>query len=232
MNLGLGGMLVVKDKNLFSQIKKSNEVIPNLNSIKIVSVVFQLFAEAYLCKPNLLRFYGFYTKLRILCQKIFKLPSPFLDEDYGSTSKCLSYPYPAKIPNLIAKIGIKQIQNLPSRIFDRKAKVSLIVNKIENNFALTHSIDYNKLLPNVNFLRLIYVSSDVESDINKLKKILNKNDFWFNSPVIAREDNLEDYNYHFNSCKNAEFVSEHIINIPIPDSMKSIKKLLRLLNKL
>ena len=158
--------------------------------------------------------------------------SPFLDEDYHS-SPSFGYPYPAKMPSFIAKLGIKELE-----LWDQTAQVRKdflcellsIFKKFRFNNAIPASYFDSKreIIP----LRLAWSQKDGAQVRKKLSGFIDVSWTWFMQPIVAVNEPLEQYGYKWESCPNSELVGPNMINLPCNIDPKWSNQLNKIYKKL
>jgi hypothetical protein len=132
-------------------------------------------------------FYWFGKFLNAVLSKL-KIMTYFLDESISNLKDIRKYPYPAKLSNILANIGISQISMLDSNIVNRKNIVKYY-NKILN----IYSDDYINDNQNI-FLRYSFLIKNREYWENRFSSKIDLS-IWFKTIASGKNDNLDEIGY-------------------------------------
>jgi dTDP-4-amino-4,6-dideoxygalactose transaminase len=202
INTGQGGMVSINNPRLKEKYEALYNDIEYFDE-RFTKGMARTFIINYLVHKPLFHkigryFYAIISRLKLLTyipeEFIYKLPK--------------NYPYPAKLSNILAKIGISQINKLNDNIDYRKSIAKQINSKLK-------IFDEECINTKENiFLRYSFLVKNRDS---WEKKFRNKIDLgiWFKTPIAGLEWNeLHKVHYKIESCPNAEYASKHILNIP------------------
>ena len=125
-----------------------------------------------------------------------------------------NYPYPAKLPPFLAKIGIYELERWNK---EKNARVELFKKYLD----ICIEYEYAQYLPKAYFdkslqivpLRFVFNHPDAIHLRKKASKYLDVDGFWFLKPIVACE-NPSDFGYVYGSCHVAERFGEEVINFP------------------
>lgn len=126
--------------------------------------------------------------------------------------------YPRRMSGILCKVGLWQIKRLQHDIAHRRAKVALLEEILPEFGASLPIYDREKCGPSyLNFPILV-------DDREKWRKALQRLHIWANGylrdPLEPPETRCHEINgYKWGACPNAEFVSGHILNIPLNRTM-------------
>ncbi len=219
-----GGMVLTDDEELAKKIKKIYMQSPFLPKLTILRVLFTFISENFLWNPHL-AFIG-----RWIVALFWKFPFFFfLDEN--KIQRPTNYPYPARLSNIQAKIGIRQMEKLEINISFRR-KISKEYDKIFDLYK--EQFENNTNTKKHTFLRYTFLINDLENIKyfrNKYRKYVYLGD-WFNSISHGRTDSLDKINYTIRDCPIAEYVSRHNVNLPTHQKINDTKIMLELANEL
>ena len=201
INTYLGGMVTTNNKNLAKKIELISMKTKNLSSASRFHLGLSFVIEYLYFLPKLLWF-G-----RSLHALISKLHLNFNFRDELLIKKPRKYPYPCKITDIQAKIGVSQLCSLEKNVKHRQ-NLALI---LENNIGW-YKLDEPEF-SNYSWLRYSFLVKDREKFEKKFFKHFDLG-VWFNTIFQGRKNNFMDLGYIENSCPNAEFAAKHIVNFP------------------
>lgn len=136
--------------------------------------------------------------------------------NYRDTALPLEYPFPARLPDVLARIGLSQLDHLEENLAHRKMIARRFENILEANpraFADRASraawLRYPFLLEN----RAVF-----------LKKVQKYHDLgiWFTSVTHCRSDHFEAVGYTPGSCPVAEAITSRVVSIPTHQRMMGL----------
>ncbi|MBF0300712.1 MAG: hypothetical protein HQK51_18505 [Oligoflexia bacterium] len=145
----------------------------------------------------------------------------FFNNDYTKPSNDIDidpierYPYPAKMPAFLCKIGLVELQRWER---ERALRVKLLNNYI--NVFKQHGLE--RYLPKCYFdetlnmapLRFVFYGENFYKLQNLLKKYIDLNWTWFKSPIICCPDDIHNLGYNQGECPVSEEIGKTIINLP------------------
>jgi dTDP-4-amino-4,6-dideoxygalactose transaminase len=124
--------------------------------------------------------------------------------NYEEVKKPDSYPYPARMSNIQAKIGVSQIESLAENIQHRNDIFSKY-REIFGDFKLTNTSSAP--------LRFVLEVRNRDEWIESLSPVLQV-ETWFDSCAQGKRNNLWEIEYTDGECPVAEKVESRIINLP------------------
>ena len=217
INTGLGGIVSVNNEKYFDSFEKYYEDIPFLSEEYTKKIARTFIINLFTLNPYIYWVGKFtnavLTKLQVMTY--------FLDEQFTDLNEIKKYPYPAKLSNIFAKIGISQIRHLDDNIDNRKNIV-----KYYNGLLKIYSDDYINDDKNI-FLRYSFL---VKNRDYWEKRFSSKIDLsiWFKTIASGKNDRFDEIGYSKSTNKVSEYVCEHIFNLPTHNKIKPerLKKLL------
>ncbi len=223
INTFTGGLIYSKNSLLIEKLRFIQNQSPDLSIKKQIAIFKRLKIERKFSNPK-----RYYNLIRLnLIYHLIGGTSPFLDQDFGvrENLKC-DYPYPAKLPSFLAKIGIEQVENWDLVSKERKMNFSAIIEVIKNS-------NSSKFLPNAYFdtnlniipLRVVWSESNGPNIREKLSSFLHVEWTWFLFPIIVTKESLENYGYFSGMCPNSESLGIGMINIPCNHHKADVKLL-------
>lgn len=233
LNSMVGGGVYTKDPVIYDNIKKIQKTSGCLNHNQVISLV-----EMYIKEKNdqlkskvVLLFSEYKRLLRNIITRLFRISKRIsfdLNNDFSSdvSQKC-DYPYPAKMPQELAFLALRSLDDYKRNILKRKEfarKTIAVVSEKEHipNIFFDSNAD---IVP----LRVPYILK------NKTKRdysFLNIEWVWFQRPIVATSENLKNFGYKAGACPNSEEIGNSIMNIPIYYDLNKQEVILEKLNSL
>jgi dTDP-4-amino-4,6-dideoxygalactose transaminase len=220
INTGLGGIVSVNNPIYIKSFSRLYEELPYISKDYTKKIALTFIINLITLNPI---FYWFGKFLNAVLFKL-KVTTYFLDEPYIDKKSIIKYPYPAKLSNIFAKVGINQIQHLDINLKNRKNIV-----KYYNNILNIYSDEYINNHQNI-FLRYSFL---VKNRDYWEKRFSSKIDLsiWFKTIASGKSNNFEEINYKVGSNRISEYVCEHIFNLPTHNNIE-VKRLEKLLKEL
>ena len=160
--------------------------------------------------------------INILIRKDF-LYNPYLDNDFLNSFEA-RYPYPARYPNFLSSIGILCLDNFNKVSQMRKNNIRFYIKRFSKYPTVIEiNKNYFNNLENIETNRFIILHPKGKKIRNKLSSFIRSNLMWFKKPIEAGYDDLSKYGYTIGDCKNAEEISEKIINLPLDINRKQVE---------
>lgn len=218
---GWGGAVCINNQELIQKIEGFTLERPCLSIRKSMQRSLQVALSYFLYHPLIYAF-GKYIISRLFKMGLFRHSTQ--KEEYETR---IPDDYFCAMPDVHWRVAFNQLRKLPEIISQNK-KVSrtyaqvLINNGIKNVYSAdTNWIRYPILIKNR--ANIIKYFADYGIEVGQ----------WFNGVIHPFPENYKKYNYSSEICPNAEFVSKHIINLPvhIRISKNDIKKTAVLLNR-
>lgn len=217
INTGLGGIVSVNNELYIDKFDEFYYSVPFLNEsiTKKISITFIL--NLITLNPHI---YWFGKFLNVVLSKL-NILNYFLDEAFTNIEMIGKYPYPAKLSNIFAKVGISQIKKLDSNLDNRK-NLSKYYNKILNIYSDEYLNDDQNI-----FLRYSFLLKNREYWEEKFSSKIDLS-IWFKTIASGKNDNFEEIGYKVGTNKTSEYVCEHIFNLPTHNQInpEKLKKLL------
>ncbi|NLD47000.1 MAG: aminotransferase, partial [Clostridiaceae bacterium] len=216
INTIIGGFLFTRDKDLFNKIQSINQKIPHLSKEHQYRLFSRMLFEKKYCNP------ANYPRVMILeylqmVKKSFYSDSIFLENDYCNPliSNPGDYPYPAKMPPFLAKLGLFEIERWES---ERKRRKNLL----EGYLQIAKQLGFDTCLPKAYFadnidivpLRFVFRCEQYDDIIRNMSRYVDTNWIWFREPIICCPDGVESLGYKNGSCSLSETIGQTIVNWP------------------
>jgi len=136
--------------------------------------------------------------------------------------------YPRRLAGILCRIGELQVYRLKEDVKKRNEKAAFLAEILPKFGARVPSYDLDQCYPS--FVKYPFLVEDRERWIKALNKLRLANSTWLNDPLHPRETRCHLENrYEWGSCPNAEYASQHILNLPVGRSV-SFSMLARLKN--
>jgi dTDP-4-amino-4,6-dideoxygalactose transaminase len=217
INTGLGGIVSVNNTKYINNFNTYYSDLPFLNKKYTQKITYTFILNLITLHPS---FYWLGKFLNAIFSKL-KIMTYFLDEAITNLKDIKDYPYPAKLSNIFANIGISQIDNLGSNLDNRKTMV-----KYYNEILNIYSEDYICDSQNI-FLRYSFLIKNREYWENRFSSKIDLS-IWFKTIASGKNDNFDEIGYKVGTNRVSEYVCKHIFNLPTHNKIRPerLKKLL------
>ena len=216
INTLAGGILYSNNTDLVELVRKNYGRSGIISVSKKKMMFFYFLLERIFSHPYLSgQLKRLFDKIFFGIISIFKLPNPFLIDDYGPTENKSDYDYPSSMPSFLAWIGIQEIRKWPQTEIIRRTHQAELHYLLKNKFGKLVLAKNEETL-----LRIVFHCDQFSQIKNKLSKFIDVKAFWFNSPIISTAFQLEDFGYFPGASRKSEYIAARIINIPILDKRK------------
>lgn len=203
ISTGTGGIVTTSDHTLAAALRAIHDRAPFLAPSRIRLMLLAFVCEAVLLHP---RAGAAGRHLYSLLWKLGLRRGFFLDE--LEVTKPCRYPYPARLSNAQARIGLSQLLSLPQNLDWRRSLARLFDAEIGACAGLLAE-DFS----NHAFLRYSFTVEDREQWENHFDDVLDMG-VWFTSVVHGRDRDLDHVGYRMGSCPIAEAAARHCVNLP------------------
>jgi dTDP-4-amino-4,6-dideoxygalactose transaminase len=136
----------------------------------------------------------------------------FLDE--LKTTKPTEYPYPARLGNAQARIGLSQLELLPENLAWRRHVAALYEDALGAYAGIVDRDGSNHA-----FVRYVFLAADRTAWQTRLEDFVDMG-VWFTSIAHGRERGLETIGYREGSCVVAEHAARRCVNLPTYPRLK------------
>jgi dTDP-4-amino-4,6-dideoxygalactose transaminase len=201
INTHLGGMAVTDNDALAARLRRVQAEAPFLDTNLTRRLIRSFLLEYFLFAPRVL-WLG-----RTMHTVLARLDFLFYFFDELKTTKPTEYPYPCRLSSAQAQLGLSQLENLQGNLAHRRQIANWLEQKIRWNGMSSDQIDEST------WLRYSFLVKDRA----KFQRCFSKHfdlGIWFTSVVEGRMKDLEEVGYHPGSCPVAEYVVQHIVNLP------------------
>ena len=222
INTGLGGFVSVNNKSYIKNFDNYYNELPFLDEKYTKKITYTFILNYLTLNPNI---YWIGKFLNLVLGKLGVL-TYFLDEQYTDKNSIKKYPYPARLSNIFAKLGISQLNNLSSNLNYRKK-----VAKYYNSILKIYSDNYINDSKNI-FLRYSFL---VKNRDYWEKRFSSKIDLsiWFKTIASGKNSNFNEIGYQLGTNEVSEYTCKYIFNLPTHMQIKpeKLEKLLLELKK-
>ena len=209
LNTLIGGMVYSRDQKLIASIRSIQQQCGELPVKKQRLLYQRLLIERKYCNPKK---YGRMALIDPIVRLLNGKMSPFLDEDFGIGGGD-GYPYPAKLPAFIARLGMLEIARWPKIVEQRKQVLSGMLSALEESGGVV-PIPYRDNRLDIVPLRLAWHAENGEAIRRSMPGFLDVSWIWFMTPIVAAKESLDTLGYRLGSCPVAESIGAKMINLP------------------
>lgn len=218
---GTGGMVTTDDEALAAAVAAIYRRSPFLSAGRVRMGLLAFAADAVLFHPRI-AVVGTYVQ-RLLWTRFLRR-GMFSDE--LSLAKPASYPYPARLSNTQALIGLRQLAKLPENLERRRRTAEQYESEIGACGGLLEASYANHA-----FLRYTFAVQDRKEWEERFEDLFDVW-VWFTSVAHGRDHDLELIDYTPGSCPVAERAAEQCFNLPThtriaPDRILDLLRRLR-----
>lgn len=227
LNTFLGGLLYSENTELLKKVKQHQRKCAQLSLPKKRAIFSQLIFEEKYNNARAKKCTLFIDRVRSAKRRVFRQPSPFLDDDFGG-KKNNDYEYPSLMPTFIAQLGLFELDKWSVVENTRRAILAAFVEQVRiygiTDWLPSAYVDKrNYIVPN----RLVLIAPFSVNEVVNLKKRIDLDGFWFTSPLQGLQGDLETCNYTVGSCPMAESIARKVINLPCLGSVEASNVMLR-----
>lgn len=212
INTGLGGIVAVNNPDFIQKFSDYYDTLPYLNKQLTRNIAKTFLLNFITLHPSVYWIGKFLnaglTKLGLMTY--------FLDEKFTHLKSIKGYPYPAKLSNICAKIGISQFQDIEKNITHRK-KTAHYYNEILGIYPDEYIEDEKNI-----FLRYSFLIHNRDFWEERFSSKIDLS-IWFKTIASGRIDNFEEIGYLSGSNTVSENVCVHIFNLPTHQQIKPEK---------
>ncbi|MFZ5866712.1 MAG: aminotransferase class I/II-fold pyridoxal phosphate-dependent enzyme [Thermodesulfobacteriota bacterium] len=214
-----GGMVTTDNAELASRVGRIQSQTPFLSEQAIRATLRTFILEYLLLDPRVC-LVGSYLYAWLASRG--KL-AYFYDET--DLVKPTAYPYPARLSNAQALIGLSQLAMLNENIAWRRNLA-----RIYDGIIGAHRMDSGADLSDHAFLLYTFRVANQHAWVEHLSSALDSA-IWFTSVCQGRDANLEEVGYEPGSCPSAEEATRHCMNLPTHPRVRRPKLLTKLLKQ-
>jgi dTDP-4-amino-4,6-dideoxygalactose transaminase len=228
INTLMGGILYSSAKENLRDVRDIQFSSANFSNKKKIVIIIYFIAERIFSKPYLQGIWQVIQRIILKSLDSLGLPSPFLNNDTTPRTTVGDYAYPSRYPAFLAFIGLQELKNWQTKSLSRRQNYLALLSSLSSRNIFSQ-IETSTTVP----LRLVFYS-DSNSEKTKiiLRKFIDVDSSWFQSPIINTVCAPVEFGYFLGNSRNSEYLSERIINIPISDSQKFNSQLIKRIEKL
>jgi perosamine synthetase len=179
-----------------------------------------------LLSPRLSVMEIFVVKLKI--PKVYGILKYDLQEYQCAVRSDLFHPYPARLPNLMAYVGIIQLKRLEADLAHRRMLADFLERNLSSIGIQVPEFEHNRASPSWN--RYPFMTENRNAWIKACRKSGLSLGNWLNDPIYPIGSDYKKVGYVKGMCPNAEKAAKLVCNIPV-DRRVSINRLKLLLRK-
>ena len=231
LNTLVGGFLYTRDEALSAKVRTTCEAAPPLSQDHQSRLFQQFLFERHYYRPENYRRRLARQYLGALTKKIWGAGRQpvFMEKDYNKPLPYdaeAEYPYPAKMPPFLARLGLIELARWGQERLRRKEL-------LQDYLCLTRGGGWGHYLPrayenrqvDIVPLRFVFTHPEARKLTGKMSKFIDVSWTWFRSPIICT-DSIEAFGYANGSCPRAEKIGSEIINWPCVVSQEWRQQLL------
>jgi dTDP-4-amino-4,6-dideoxygalactose transaminase len=219
LNTLIGGFLYTKTEALYKKIRDYASTLPHFTKQHQQRLYKQLIFERQNHIPSRYGKALFLKRSGTYLKSVFGRKNRsdiFLEADYARQPSADShYPYPAKMPPFLAKLGLFELERW---VKEKMRRESLL----KEYMSIMSDSGKSQFLPKCYFnqdvnivpLRFVFQLPNSQELVSRLSVFLDVNQIWFRQPIICSNDTLENLGYKIGSCPVSERVGSNLINWP------------------
>ena len=227
LNTIIGGFFYSENRDLLEKIRVRSNGIPDLEPIHQENLFRRFLFERKYYTPAR---YGKGLFLGSIQQRYNSLfakgrMAVFLDRDYcrPGKNKGHGYPYPARMPAALAKLGIYELERWDT-VKERRKGI------LKKYLAASEDLPVRAFLPAGYFdksydiipLRFLFAHPEADRINHAMKGYVHINTRLYTEPISCDDNKLDELGYHAGSCTVSEKACSRIINWPctVPPEME------------
>lgn len=215
VNTILGGFFYTKNKSLYDKIKSFHDNMPSLSKSHEERLYKQFLFEKKNYVPSRYPRAVFLQNIASVINRHRLDKFAFLIDNYTKDTSSERYPYPAKMPPFLARLGLFEIDRWGLEKSQRKKLLSNYIN-------VMHELGLSKYLPKAYLdksrdiipLRFVFLHPKAEQIKKRMSKYIDVGWTWFCDPIICSPQGPSSLGYLYGTCPNAEWSGPHIVNWP------------------
>jgi|SaaInlV_120m_DNA_4_1040238.scaffolds.fasta_scaffold04481_2 perosamine synthetase len=227
LNTIIGGMLYTRHKELADTLRIFRDSCQELSYNKKKSLWIRILVEKQFCNVNKYGKMELVDSLYSIAIKFFSLSTPFLTDDFSSKVINKNYPYPSKLPNFLAQLGIYEVERWEKYKEDRRSLLNSLIMAVDANARVKLPAAYYDELIYIVPLRFVWSDKDGTLKRRELSNLIDVNWTWFLKPIIGTNERLENFGYKTNSCPVSESAGKNMVNIPCNFDKSEYKEFLK-----
>jgi perosamine synthetase len=219
LNTLTGGLAVMRDAALTERVRAIQATAPQLDIGHQLRIFSRLILERRWFLPATYKRGCLFAKLggarRKFQARITGHEVPvLLDADFKPRLKTNSYPYPARLPAFLARLGLMELVNWPAASAHRQSVMARLIKaapeELRGYFPSALFDPRRITIP----LRLAYAHPKAAEIERRTRGLLDLDWIWFREPIAFAPLGPESFGYRSGECPMAEQVGRQIMNWP------------------
>jgi len=211
-----GGFVVTTDRQLASAVRRVQEEAAHLPEEEARDCVLRwCYNAAVASHPRLS------ARLLPLTLLALRAPVPMLTrlltvgtQRYASELASEFYePYPLRLPDLLAYAGLLQLQRIEEDVAHRRALAAFLEAHLPALGA--RILDYDHMRVQPSWVRFPFIVPSRAPWLEATRRSALTAGFWLSDPCHPEGTDWRRVQYCAGSCPNAEYLSKHILNVPV-----------------
>lgn len=214
LNTLVGGFLYTRNAELFAKAQCLVEHADTLPADQQQRLFNQFLLERRLARPASYGIYQLAMLVRSVMRKIRKRGMTFLDDDY-TVERSGAYPYPARMPAMLARLGLHELERWPAEA-RRRADILTRYVRAAQGTPVEHMLPaaYTDPARHIVGHRFAYRHPKAEDHHTRMDARVHTAWTWFPVPVLGATQGLASLGYHTGACPVSEQVGQGIVNWP------------------
>jgi dTDP-4-amino-4,6-dideoxygalactose transaminase len=230
-----GGYAVTVDKNLSGRIREIQKEAGYASTKEERACLLRwcyraAFSSRAIFSPQLQLFECLVQKLRI--PWVYDILGYDREEYQCALEGNRPRNYPSRLTNLMAYAGLLQLKRLEEDIVHRRILAEYLESRLPALGANVAAYNHERAQPS--WIRYPFVVENRKSWIIAMEKSGISPGFWLNAPIHPKESDWRKAGYEQGTCPNAEYLGDHILNLPVHKGMSidRIDRFLKLCHKI
>jgi perosamine synthetase len=230
LNTLIGGLIYSRDGSLISKLRHFRDACPDLPVDRQKALWRRLRFERLVCRPDRHGWFGLLDAASGVANSVTGKGGAFLTDDFRSLPGS-RYPYPARLPAFIARLGLTQAEDWEKKKQLRKDILRQILSVVEAS-PMRHCISpaYRDLRLDIVPLRFAWVADEPGSR-NHFSAYIDTSWTWFMQPIVATNEPLSNFGYRAGCCPISEDVGLSVVNVPCNVRQDHVSGLMKLLSE-
>lgn len=217
LNTLIGGFLYTANKALYDRIRLFCEPLTGLSKAHQERLYNQFIFERINFEPKRYPRTKIISRIRNFIKKPKIQGSPvFLEADYKKNFPSdTGYPYPARMPPFLSKLGIFELERWNK---EKRRRKELLNEYIK----IATQAGFGSHLPKAYFnssldivpLRFAFQHRDAAKIKHRMSRFIDIEGIWFQTPIICCPDGPQSLGYRYGNCPISEDTCKRIINWP------------------
>ncbi len=229
LNTMTGGMLYTRDASLAARAREYQQSLPELSPAHQRRLWRRFLVERRWFHPHRYALGRLLAKASTVPSKLRKRWSglaehTLLEGDFKPRLQKGGYPYPARLPAFLARLGLEELRRWTE---ERRKRQERLARYLE----LANEVGLREFLPPVYHdaereivpLRFIYTHPQAKEIIRRMSRRIETDWIWFQEPIVCAPQGPASFQYTTGACPQAERVGGEIVNWPcvLPADMEA-----------